>query len=137
MVNTYKILNHYCPLHCLLYFCKLFLLMLIPSLLLLQGHNNPLVHICMSRLVTEETGTVGQFRPVTLLVQLLYMHLSCRRNGTIGRKVVLIAGNLQALLPVCGNVCVCGSSHRGRGFVLLPFCEEKKKSVYPAAFLYN
>lgn len=53
----------------------------------------------------------------------------------VERKVVLIKGNLKALLPVCGNVRGWESSHKGGRFFCFQFVERKKPSVYLAAFL--
>lgn len=53
----------------------------------------------------------------------------------VERKVVLIKGNLKALLLFCGNVWGWKSSHKGGVLFCFKFVGSKKSSVYFAAFL--
>ena len=115
-------------------FRKLLSPMFIPCLLLLQGHTNPLVYICMSRLVTERTGASWTAQ-------------SCQSSSStvvyapeLPKETVRLGGKLYQLEKLENTAaslweCLCvGKLSKGQGFVLLPLCGEKKKSVYLQLF---
>lgn len=47
----------------------------------------------------------------------------------VERRVVLVKGNLKALLPFCGNVWGWKSSHKGGVLLCFQFVGRKKKYV--------